>query len=67
MFRPRIMLVNYFKNEMKITKKEAEIYAVHASIVVVPQFFGILRYIVGEKLNVPLRNKAKKLSTGGIK
>ena len=67
MFRPRIMLVNYFKNEMKITKKEAEIYAIHASMVIVPQFLGILRYVIGEKINIPLRNKAKKLSTGGIK
>lgn len=67
LFRPRIMLVNYFKSEMNLTKKEAKIYAIHASVVVIPQLFGILRYKLGKTFERPLRNRAKQLSTGGIK
>lgn len=67
LFRPRILLVSYFQNEMKLNKKEAKIYAIHASVVVIPQLFGILRYKMGKIIKRPLRNRAKKLSTGGIK
>lgn len=61
LIRPRLTLKKYFMKEMKILECEAIIYSWHASFVVIPQFFGFLRYYFGKKIKKPLRNKANKL------
>jgi glycosyltransferase involved in cell wall biosynthesis len=57
LLRPRIMLVERFKTEFAIDGKAARLYAWHASLVVVPQFFGMARFYIGKALSRPLTNK----------
>lgn len=65
--RPRIKLVDYFKTRYNIKPKEATLYSWHATLVVIPQLMGIIRYIIGKIINKPLLNKSKLLATGGVK
>jgi cellulose synthase/poly-beta-1,6-N-acetylglucosamine synthase-like glycosyltransferase len=57
MLRPRISLVGRFQAALGISRREARIYAWHASLVVLPQFFGMLRFHLGRCLSKPLTNK----------
>lgn len=67
LLRPRLFLSKVFKDYFCLTDKQAKLYAWHVSVVVLPQFFGILRYWAGRFFHLPLRNKRKLLSTGGIR
>jgi len=64
LLRPRIFLLPKFKELYGLSTSESKKYSLHASLVVIPQFFGFLRYHGGRLLNLPLRNKAAKLRTG---
>jgi glycosyltransferase involved in cell wall biosynthesis len=57
LLRPRILLVDRFKAEFGIPSGQAKLYAWHASLVVVPQFFGMLRFYAGKAFSRPLTNK----------
>jgi len=57
MLRPRILLVGQFQDDLGLSRREARIYAWHASLVVLPQFFGILRFHMGHIVSRPLTNK----------
>lgn len=62
---PRIFRLEYFSESKKLSRKEAKTYAWHCSLVVLPEFFGILRFVFGKFFNRPLKNRRKKLKTGG--
>jgi len=49
--------------EHHLNNKEAKIYGWHCSMVVLPQFFGIIRFYVGKLFNKPLKNKRRNLKT----
>lgn len=57
MARPRLFLVRQFMDELSLTRKEARLYAWHASIVVLPQFFGMVRFYIGRIFGKPLTNR----------
>lgn len=58
---PRLFSVQRLKTQKDLSQKEAIFYAWHCSVVVIPQFFGVLRYYVGDLLKLPLRNKPSKI------
>jgi cellulose synthase/poly-beta-1,6-N-acetylglucosamine synthase-like glycosyltransferase len=60
---PRLFRVNKFIHELKMSRKEAKLYAWHCSVVVIPQFFGLFRFYAGKLFNKPLKNKRKNLKT----
>lgn len=60
---PRISRVSCFMTEKKLLAKKAKLYAWHCSIVVVPEFFGIMRYFVTVLTGNPLKNRVKRLKT----
>jgi glycosyltransferase involved in cell wall biosynthesis len=60
LLRPRILKVGYFMSEMALSRREASSYAWHASLVVLPQCFGVLRYWWGQAFGCPLTNKRAK-------
>jgi glycosyltransferase involved in cell wall biosynthesis len=55
---PRLFKVKSLSDSLKISEKEASFYAWHCSFVVIPQFFGFIRYHIGKIFNIPLRNSA---------
>ncbi|MBN1929746.1 MAG: glycosyltransferase [Chlorobiaceae bacterium] len=64
LFSPRLFRVEKFMKENSLNRKEAETYAWHCSLVVLPQLAGIIRYLAGALLNRPLRNRRRALKTG---
>lgn len=60
--RPRLTLAGRFARTLGLTNKQAGVYAWHATLVVVPQFFGLLRFHWGRLTGRPLTNK-KVLNT----
>ncbi len=58
---PRLFRVSYFQSEKDLTRAQAKIYAWHCSLVVVPDFFGVLRYTFGKIFSQPLRNKIRTI------
>jgi GT2 family glycosyltransferase len=46
-----------FRNNFSMTLADALAYGTHASLVVYPQFFGVLRYFTGTVVSRPLLNK----------
>ena len=64
LFFPRLFRVNSFREDKKITRSQAKVYAWHCSLVVVPDIFGVCRFYLGKILGKPLRNKRNKLATG---
>jgi len=60
---PRLFKVEKFMQEHHLNNKEAKIYGWHCSMVVLPQFFGIIRFYVGKLFNKPLKNKRRNLKT----
>ncbi|MDH3349646.1 MAG: SLBB domain-containing protein [Desulfobulbaceae bacterium] len=64
-FFPRIFRTSYFMTDKHLECREAKIYAVHCSVVVVPEFFGVIRYWVGSLFGFPLRNKPAGLGSNG--
>ena len=54
---PRLRLVGAYSKAMSLSREDARIYTWHLSLVAIPQFFGILRFIIGQLVGSPLRNK----------
>lgn len=57
LLRPRLFLVGKFQENLSLDRRGARIYAWHASFVVVPQFFGMLRFYLGKLISRPLTNR----------
>lgn len=64
LFYPLLFRVSWFMNDKKLDRSKARIYATHCSLIVVPEFFGLLRFFAGLIFNKPLRNKRSGLGTG---
>jgi cellulose synthase/poly-beta-1,6-N-acetylglucosamine synthase-like glycosyltransferase len=64
MLSPRLFKTGKFMRENNLNRIEAKRYAWHCSVVVVPQFFGIIRFYVGQFFNKPLKNRRRNLKTG---
>lgn len=64
LFYPLFFRVSWFMEDKKLDRPKARIYAAHCSLVVIPEFFGLMRFVVGLLFNRPLRNKKVKLGTG---
>jgi glycosyltransferase involved in cell wall biosynthesis len=65
LFWPRLCRVSYFAADKKISGDSAKIYAWHCSLVVIPEFLGAARYVVGAITGHPLRNMPSQLKTIG--
>lgn len=63
---PRLFKVKKFMHDYNLTRPQARRYAWHFSLVVLPQFFGVIRYYWGKWLRKPLRNHRDRLATGGL-
>ena len=61
---PRLFRIERFMRENNLNRVDAKKYAWHCSLVVLPQFFGIIRFFAGEYLDKPLTNKRSTLKTG---
>ena len=64
LFFPRIFRVSYFMKDKGLPQDQAKIYALHCSLVVIPEFFGLARFLWGKVTGKPLRNKRSVLGTG---
>lgn len=53
---PRVRSVRYFETK-GMTRKQARLYAWHASLVIIPQFCGLVRFGWGRLTNRPLTNR----------
>jgi len=58
--QPRLTAVNGFRSSLNLSDREARTYAWHASLVALPQFFGVLRYWGGRLTGRPLTNRKLK-------
>ena len=63
LFFPRIFRLSYFMEDMKLPADKANIYALHCSVIVLPEFLGIVRFFIGQFTGRPLRNKRAALKT----
>ncbi len=63
LLRPRLLKIDDFMREKKLNRKDAQKYAWHCSLVVIPQLFGIIRFYTGQLFNKPLKNKRRSLKT----
>lgn len=64
LFYPLFFRVSWFMKDKKLDRPKAIIYAAHCSLVIIPEFFGLLRFFAGLLFNKPLRNKRAGLGTG---
>lgn len=64
LFYPFLFRVPWFMADKRLGRAKAQIYALHCSLVVVPECLGIFRFLWGALLNRPLRNKKSGLKTG---
>jgi glycosyltransferase involved in cell wall biosynthesis len=65
LLRPRLLLVGNFARDLSLARREARLYAWHASLVVLPQFLGMLRFYAGRALSRPLTNARLLPGSGG--
>lgn len=56
-FYPRLFRVPRFAEAKNLPTPEARTYAWHCSLVVIPEFFGIVRHRIGTWFRRPLRNR----------
>ena len=63
LFFPRLFRVGYFMADKKLARDQAKTYAMHCSLVVIPEFFGLTRFYWGKFMKRPLRNKRPGHST----
>ena len=63
LFFPRLFRVRAFMENMGLTREQARIYALHCSLVVIPDIFGVARYYFGKITDNPLRNNPCRLKT----
>ena len=61
LFFPRIFRLSYFMEDKGLTKEQARKYALHCSLIVIPEFFGLVRFYYGKVFDKPLRNKQSGL------
>ena len=54
---PRLLRVGYFASDKGLSTDEARIYSWHCSAVVLPEFFGVVRYAIAKFFDLPLRNR----------
>ena len=64
LFFPRIFRLSYFMKDKGLSRGQAKTYALHCSLIVVPEFFGLARFLWGQVTGNPLRNKRSVLGTG---
>lgn len=62
LFKP-LLKFRSMAEDKHLSNKEGFVYALHCSLVVLPQFQGVLRYYWGALTHNPLRNKASRLKT----
>lgn len=60
---PRVFSVRKFMRDKDLSLEDAQLYAWHCSLVVIPEFCGLARYIFGSIVGAPLRNKPAGLRT----
>lgn len=60
---PRLRRVDAMAAALGLSRDSARRYAWHCSLVVLPQFAGVLRYVWGAATGRPLRNRRRKLAT----
>ncbi len=65
LFFPRIFRVGYFMKDKELSLDQARVYATHCSLIVIPEFLGLLRFYYGALLKKPLRNKRSTPSSKG--
>jgi len=63
LFFPRLFRVRAFMENMGLTGEQARVYALHCSLVVIPDIFGVARYYWGKLTGNPLRNNPRRLQT----
>ncbi|NTU93696.1 MAG: glycosyltransferase [Chlorobiaceae bacterium] len=63
LFSPRLFRVEKFMGAYNLDRREAKRYAWHCSLVVIPQFAGMIRFTAGRMFNSPLRNRRRHLKT----
>ncbi|MBC8412619.1 MAG: SLBB domain-containing protein [Nitrospira sp.] len=61
LFYPLLFSVTKIAREKQLGRQEARIYAAHCSIIVIPQFLGIIRYLAGRLTGRPLRNRRNNM------
>ena len=66
---PRLFRIRHFMEEKGIPAAPARIYAWHCSLVVLPELFGIIRFVLGALVGRPLRNRrpAARPASGGVR
>lgn len=60
---PRLLRADAMAAALGLSRKNARRYAWHCSLVVLPQFAGVLRYVWGAATGRPLRNRRRRLAT----
>ena len=60
---PRLFRIRWFMEDKRLPKELATKYAWHCSLVVLPEVFGMLRYMLGAVCKRPLRNKSSRLGS----
>lgn len=60
---PRLRSVPRLAAEKRLPLDKARLYAWHCSVVVIPEFLGVGRYILGVLTGRPLRNRPRQLQT----
>lgn len=60
---PRLFRISYFMTDKSLSPVDAGKYAWHCSLIVVPEFFGVLRFVFGTLFGRPLRNRRHGLAT----
>lgn len=63
LFYPRLFRIPHFMITKGFTVEKAKTYAWHCALIVIPEFFGILRFFAGALVGYPLRNKRINLKT----
>jgi len=63
LFFPRLFRLSYFMKDKALSRDQAKIYALHCSLIVIPEFFGLARFLFGKVTGNPLRNKRSVLKT----
>lgn len=60
LLRPRLLHTGKLRAELSLTKEESRIYAWHASVVVIPEFLGAMRFWFGRLASRPMTNRRRK-------
>ena len=58
---PRIFRIRWFMEDKNLPEDLATRYAWHCSLIVLPEIFGMARYVLGVVFNRPLRNRSSRL------